>query len=215
MASSLLYSYLLLLSIICLFLPSSSSAASTIMLAGDSHAEMSEMILQDVCGGSKVVNVGVSGSQAYEFATGDMITGGCIDRPQRCTPDGVFTSEESDEVSTDFTHMYLSLGGNDWLDNGCTASIQDGVSDSVRGAINEMLRAGPSGMKILMTGYSYASDEFDDCTPGDLPLLMEAIENAVKSCDDPSRVEYIDVIGLFGGTPSKPFSNKKFYEDAI
>lgn len=175
--------------------------SSSVLMLGDSSGAYAETTLHKHCGGSSVVNACVSGSTAAEWA-----------QP------GVFASRVDEAVgSRAFTHVWLGMGGNDFLDTCGSHPISAIVADVRR--VIAMVRAHPnlSKARIFATGYCQATSDvqsmFDECayTPEALVELNRVWR--MVSEEDPSIV-FFDTFEDCGGSASA-FSPGHLHVDAI
>jgi len=176
-------------------------------------AELSFDILAYTCSGKSVVNLGISGSTAHEFFTGKAETEGCIDS-NVCSAKNAFKSK----YGSGYTHVWLSVGGNDWLGAACDSYIESTLEDEISGVIDSVFNESPDkGIKILITGYGYPSESVGDCPKGNekVDRLHKAIKQAaVKNGNSDSILFVQATLELFGGSTSN-YSDDKWFADAI
>ena len=118
----------------------------SVVLLGDSWAEMSGTSLANFCKGAKVTNKGRRGSTAKEWATGSTC-------PLKEQPSERRSCNSSVVMgSGSFTHAVLSVGGNDFLDSSCSIQPSE-LQRRLEAAIGAVKAAGPAGMKVVLAGY--------------------------------------------------------------
>ena len=198
--------FVLLFSELCCLL----AAASNILLLGDSMAELSYNYVSGACPNSKVVNSGVSSSTAAEWAassTNCPAGGGAS-----CSAATAFAA------APQTTHVWLSVGGNDFLDGGCLgdATSLQSLTTTIQNAITTVRAAVGSQVKIVMTGYCIAKmplSEFGgNCgTRAALNALNTAVGQATVGL---ANVEYVDA-SYFCGATATSYSDPAFFLDAI
>jgi len=189
------------------------SSLDDILIMGDSMAELSFDILAKSCSGKSVINLGVSGSTANEFFTGQAETGGCIDGDV-CSAKDAFKSN----YGSGYTHVWLSVGGNDWLGAQCDADIESTLEDKISGVIDSVFKESPKGgIKLLITGYGYPSDAVGECPKGNekVDRLQNAIQQAAVNNVNADSILFVQAtLELFGGSTTN-YSDKKWFADAI
>lgn len=189
-------------------------AATDIIIIGDSWAEGARQILATNCAGKTVVNRGVGGSTAKEWSTETEETEGCVKPGQHCTAASAFEAQ----YGKDYTHAWLSVGGNDWLGSSCGKDNPTQEADllaNVKNTITKVLAKAPTGLRILMTGYGTLSAQISDaCDATAVVKLQAAIKTAAEAF--PDSVVFIDVMELFGGSVSSGmYSDAQWYGDNI
>jgi lysophospholipase L1-like esterase len=142
-------------------------AEADILIIGDSHAQASKNYLEQVCKGKKVNNLGVGGTTALQWsqnARGGRCAGSSIGA---CSIAEAF----SPKYGRGYTHLWISLGGNDFLMSRCTMSeteLQHRINEVVKSA---RAAAGPN-VTIVLLGYPRPTEQFSkrvcpDLKPGD------------------------------------------------
>lgn len=193
-------------------------AATDIIVLGDSWGEGAGIKeLAVACPQKTMVNRAVGGSTASAWAgsslegAGD--TNGCkaagaIGGKSDCSAASAFDAS----FGKGYTHAWLSVGGNDFLGQGCAAGTVEDIGKAVEDAIKKVVAAGPTGMKILMTGYGTPSvDVGEGCKAGAVAPLQAVIKAAAEASE---HVTFVDVMDAFGGSASK-HSDEKWYADNI
>ena len=184
-----------------------------ILAIGDSWASLSGNYLANVCGSSTtrpMQNDGKSGSTAKEWAYNRM---------------GV---EAIENRRYEYTHVWLSVGGKDFLDNKCDMSIADKVAANVVNVIKQVVDAShgeaavgevafQQDLKILYFGYSIPSR--DVCGQGRTAKLFarqgEIIFDAIRNSDYAEYVTMFDISDMFVTSESSPLSDPSYFADAI
>eukprot|EP00986_Skeletonema_menzelii_P017254 scaffold18509_cov158-Skeletonema_menzelii.AAC.4 len=184
-----------------------------ILIIGDSWASLSGNYLANVCGPSTtrpIQNDAISGSTAKEWAY------------NRLGVEAIDTSE------IEYTHVWLSVGGNDILDKECDMSIVDKVAANVINVIKQVVDASRGeaavgkvayreDLKILYFGYSIPSR--DVCGQGRTASLYakqtEIIFEAIRNSDYAEYVTTIDISDMFVTSESSPLSDPSYFADAI
>lgn len=171
-----------------------------IIMLGDSGCEYACKDIERFCAGSTVVNKGVTGSTAAQW-----IRGYC---PSGCN----FTEAFSPDYGSGYTHAWVSIGGNDYLDSGCMLKGAD-LTRRIQKFYDELRKYAPPGIKIVQWSYVTPSESLPigSCSHG--PDLMvpgaSAVEEAAKANPD---VTYVDVKHATGSTPTT-FSPKATHAD--
>ena len=198
---------LLLILVTFLQLVKYSVANGAILLLGDSMAEWTDDALKDICkppfgsGGTEreIQNDAISGSTAEEWVKQDL------------------AKESFEDAKYDYQYVWLSIGGNDFLDSGCGVD-NDTLSNYILTIISQIFESSSNeDLKILFTGYSVPSE--DVCGGGRTTTLIKATlehqRNAIKSSTYSNRVEVMDITDEFVTSSSAPYSDYKWYEDSI
>jgi hypothetical protein len=97
-------------------------------------------------------NRGVSGSTAREWQEAEGCGG------TACSPAAAFDTGE-------YTHAWVSIGGNDYLQNDCRPP--EDLRNVIDTAFEDIAAAAGPGVKILTTGYGAVSTDDEVCTPAD------------------------------------------------
>ena len=184
-----------------------------ILVIGDSWASLSGNYLANVCGSSTtrpIQNDAISGSTAKKWAYNRL---------------GV---EAIDKSEYEYTHVWLSLAGNDFLDNKCDMRIADKVAANVVNVIKQVVDASrgeaavgkvayKKDLKILYFGYSIPSR--DVCGQGRTAMLYEKqteiIFDAIHNSHYADYVTTIDISDIFVTSESSPLSDPSYFADAI
>lgn len=175
------------------------STAGPIILVGDSAVEYSLNYLDKYCGTTQPIrNSGVGGTEASQWAL----------------PNGDLILDAFAGGQGTYTHAWLSVGGNDFLNTGCSFSSEQKslLKANVEKSIANIRDNSDPNLQILMTSYYYPSSAEAGCSvPGALDILHEIISDATAT--DP-LVQFVDIRGLFGGSADS-FSNGKYFVDPI
>lgn len=184
-----------------------------ILVIGDSWASLSGNYLANVCGSSTtrpIQNDAISGSTAKKWAYNRL---------------GV---EAIDKSEYEYTHVWLSLAGNDFLDNKCDMRIADKIAANVVNVIKQVVDASRGeaavgkvayrkDLKILYFGYSIPSR--DVCGQGRTAMLYakqtEVIFDAIHNSHYADYVTTIDISDIFVTSESSPLSDPSYFTDAI
>ena len=184
-----------------------------ILVIGDSWASLSGNYLGNVCGSSNIrpiKNDAKSGSTAKQWAYKRL---------------GV---EVIENARYEYTHVWLSIGGNDFLNNQCDMSIADKVAANVVNVIKQLVDASqgnaavgeipfPHDIKILYFGHSIPSK--DVCGQGRTAELFAEQSNIVfDAIHNSAYAEYVttfDASEMFVTAESSPLSDRKYFADAI
>ncbi len=107
---------------------------------------MGRVHLATFCKGSTVTNSGVGSSTAQEWGAASACP--APDNTRLCSAPAAFSAN----AGTSYTHVWLSVGGNDKMGStGCALTVAQ-VTSRVAAAINAVKAAAP-GAAIVMTGY--------------------------------------------------------------
>jgi len=187
-----------------------------ILVIGDSWASLSGNYAANICGSSSptrpIQNGAKSGSTAKAWAYKRL---------------GV---ESIENARYEYTHVWLSIGGNDFLDNNCDMSIADEVAANVVNVIKQVVDAsqGVAGVdevafqnkediKILYFGYSIPSQ--DVCGQGRTATLFaeqgNIIFDAIQNSDYAEYVTTFDISNMFVTSESSPLSDPSYFVDAV
>jgi len=171
--------------------PASPPGPVNTLVIGDSWAKQSFNYLADDCVGKTVGNFGVDASLAVNWASG-----AC---PQ--IPGGSCSVAAAAQGAPGAQYVWLSVGGNDFVGGGCSASVPD-LATVIGGVLAAVKSALPTA-KILMTGY---------CTPPStaatfVPPACRAasqigpLNDAVKmACDATVGCTFVDATSACGGS---------------
>jgi lysophospholipase L1-like esterase len=184
-----------------------------ILVIGDSWASLSGNYAANICGSSTtrpIQNDAKSGSTAKEWAYNRL---------------GV---ESIEMARYEYTHVWLSIGGNDFLNNKCDMSIADKVAANVVNVIKQVVDAShgeaavgevafQKDVKILYFGYSIPSR--DVCGEGRTATLFakqgEIIFDAIRNSHYADYVTAFDISDMFVTSESSPLSDPSYFADAI
>jgi lysophospholipase L1-like esterase len=175
-----------------------------ILVLGDSWASLSGDYLSNVCGPQSYRNVqndAKSGTTAEEWAS-----------------DGTAIQSMS-KASYEYDYVWLSLGGNDFLDNQCDIEITEQVGTDIVTVISHIVEnsSNQDNLKILYFGYSIPS--YDICGDGTTASLFREqgslIRTAIKKSNYSEYVTVMDVSKEFVTYSSSPLSDSKYYVDEI
>ena len=195
-----------------LYLNYSTSSAQTIneggaiLVLGDSWASASGDFLTGVCGlvengtesnEREVTNNGKSGSTAKQWVSNGVV------------------QQSFSNTQNQFDHVWLSIGGNDFLGNNCDDGVNDEITGDIEQVVGDIFNASTNDeLKILMTGYGYPSEDVcgNGRTISQFDKLNSSIQEAMNKID---RVTYVDVSSEFVTSESSPYSDKEWYADSI
>lgn len=133
-----------------------------------------------------------------------------------------------EQATLAYKYVWLSLGGNDFLNSQCDISLADKIADNVVNVIKQVVDsslgvASPGqeslnhDIKILYFGYSLPSS--DVCGQGKTDNLFakqeEIIFDAIRQSDYSEYVTLIDISDMFVTSESSPLSDPSYYVDAI
>eukprot|EP00933_Yihiella_yeosuensis_P072080 TRINITY_DN80376_c0_g1_i1.p1 TRINITY_DN80376_c0_g1~~TRINITY_DN80376_c0_g1_i1.p1 ORF type:complete len:250 (+),score=42.62 TRINITY_DN80376_c0_g1_i1:105-854(+) len=187
MAHSTFFGYLLFLSIL-------GGCCEKVLIVGDSMAEFAKSTLATHCGGVTVVNKGSGGSTAAQWAQ---------------NTDCCNTAEAVTAVGTTPKIAWLSVGGNDFMNGGCSTAqpLQSNIEKAIAN-----LQAKAAGVKVILTGYAgiTADLEISGCSVTKIPDL----NNVIKAAAAAKGATYVDVLTVAGGTAST-YANKGYFTDKI
>ena len=184
-------------------------AYGAILVLGDSWASATGDYLKGICnppfgsGGTEIRDVqndGKSGSTAAEWASQELAKKSIL------------------KAKFDYEHVWLSIGGNDFIGSSCDTDITEEVTNNILTIISHIIDSSSNdNLKILFFGYSYPS--VDICGGGETTSLFEETmtyqREAIGSSSYSARVEVIDISDSFVTSASAPLSDKKWYEDDI
>ena len=178
----------------------------SILVLGDSWASLSGDFLSGVCGlgengaetsTREVTNAGKSGSTAKQWVSNGEV------------------EKSFNNADNDFDHAWLSIGGNDFLGNGCDDSENDEITGNIKLVVRDIFDASSNDeLKILMTGYGYPSE--DVCGSGRTITQFDKLNSSIQQAMSKiARVTYVDVSSEFVTSDSAPYSDKEWYADGI
>ena len=144
-------------------------ANPVVLMIGDSSGEFAGTSLADFCAGATVVNRAISGTFATQWGTSGGT--GCDPSTDTCCGADGGTCQASNAFSTTYgtgySHVWIGLGGNDYLDApGCGMSQAEletritSVLTEVKGAASA---AGYGAIPILATGYCQPIEAVGAC----------------------------------------------------
>ena len=174
--------------------------ANKILFLGDSMAEfMGESLLEEICGDSTVVNAGIGGTTAQQWAEYDV----------------------DDYRSQEWDAVYISVGGNDFLGSGCFLGT-DVLKSRIEAAIENIVwEIAPGASSYVVTGYCMPKAPLpipgDVCSkPSDILPLQQALAALSPNLPEESKdkLTVIDSLEFCGGSVSS-FSDPKFFMDTI
>ena len=171
------------------------------LIVGDSIAEYMGRTLETFCPGSQVYNVGKSGSTAEDWA--------------KMSSDVV-----KDCKDTDWDEVYISIGGNDILDSGCSITANELYKTLDDAVTNIATKIAPGASTYLVPGYCIASGPASGgcATPDNMAAFSEVFEMMQKdglSVEDQGiNVVVTNSISECGGSESS-FSDTKYFVDPI
>ncbi len=132
----------------------------------------------------------------------------------------------------EYTHVWLSVGGNDFLGNQCDLSIADKVAANIVNVIKQVVDASQGqgddeategedadtqDIKILYFGYAIPSK--DVCGSGQTATLFEKqrqiVFDAIHDSDYAEYVTTIDISKMLVTSESSPLSDSSYFADAI
>jgi lysophospholipase L1-like esterase len=175
-----------------------------ILVLGDSWASLSGDVLSNICGPGtsprNIQNDAKSGSTAAEWASKEM------------------AASSLSKAKFDHDYVWLSVGGNDFLDSKCDIGVTEQVATNVLQVISHIVEnSSNEDLRILYFGYSYPSK--DICGGGTTADLFDAsnkhIRDAIKNSNYSDYVKVLDISNEFVTAGSAPLSDEKWYADAI
>ena len=170
---------------------------------GDSWTAFAGATLSTYCKGATTINQGTSSSTASHW-----ITGSCPDlgEPGACNMTQAFAS------GTGFTHVVISIGGNDFLDTDGCMMKRAAVKAQVSLVVNAARQAGPAGMRILLVGYCMPTQPVADCE--EQSRILELNGGIAEAAAAAADVTYLDGTYKCGGTEST-WSPGTHHQDSI
>lgn len=173
----------------------------SILLLGDSWAAISGDYAANICGLKTtrlITNDAENGSTANEWAEKETAV------------------ESMTKAEYDYEYVWLSLGGNDFLDNKCDIDMAEEVAADIVTVIGQVVDNSPNeNIKILYLGYAVPSD--DVCGNGMTSELFEAmtytIFGAIKASDYAKYVTLHDISEMFMPWGSNLSDEYYFYDD--
>ena len=179
--------------------------SSRILMVGDSMAEFMGQALESFCANSKVYNAGIGGTTAQQWSSYSK-----DDLPSEC-------GMGSWDV------VYISVGGNDMLNSGCSmtsSELKDRIENAITNVVNNLA---PGASKYVLTGYCMPSQPEEDSnsaggcnTPADFLAISDAFNDISSQSLGLSNSSLVinDSISLCGGSKSS-FSDFQYFQDSI
>ena len=178
-----------------------------ILVLGDSWVSASGDFLSNVCGlvengtesdKREVTDNDYSGSTAKQWVSNGVV------------------QQFFSNAHNQFDHVWLNIGGNDFLGNNCDDNVNDEINGDIEQVVGGIFYKSPNNeLKILMTGYGYPTSE-DICCNGQLisqfDKLNSSIQQAMNKID---RVTHVDISSEFVTSESSPYSDKEWYAGNI
>jgi hypothetical protein len=179
------------------------TSAVDILVLGDSWAAHSLDYLAGNCAGKTVLNRGVDGSTAAQWAAGS-----CPGLPLGCSAAAAF------QGVVGVKSVWFSIGGNDFLKSGCMSTGAQ-ISQVVKLALSALKVAAPK-VKILMTGYSTPQPAVAKAIPScNSPVLIGTLNDAIKAaCTANPACKCVDAVSACGGSRAT-FSHPQYFQDAM
>ena len=170
--------------------------------------------IENVCAGSTVTNLAISGSTAWQWGKGSKY------KP--------YVPGKTTATDLDFTHIWLSVGINDWLApgedkdteapgadaKGCQLSLEQitaRIQSAVDATRDAAVKAGIPEVKIILTGYCIpATNEAskNECKLGvnglDYDILTKAYTNIAKQ----DNIAFVNIAQRCGGLSGPPGRGK-------
>ncbi len=174
-----------------------------ILAVGDSMAEFMGQTLESFCEESKVYNAGIGGTTAEQWSS--------------------YSQDDIVDCGEDWDVVYISVGGNDLLESGCTlkpSTLTSRIEDAVANVVQNIA---PGAKTYILTGYCIpAGPEGDEeetaCSdPSGYESMSVAIRNiSTDSLGLPpnSSLQVFDSSTICGGS-SNSFSNADYFQDPI
>ena len=182
---------------------STTTEHGSILVVGDSWASLSGDYMANICGPQTtrpIQNDAKSGSTADDWASGEIAV------------------KSMTNAKYDYDYVWLSVGGNDFLDSQCDLDIAEEVATNIVTIISHIVdNSANEKIKILYLGYSYPSA--DICGNGKTTDLFDEqgaiIRSAIKNSGYASYVTVMDISSEFVTYSSKPLSDPSYYADYI
>jgi len=143
------------------------------------------------CAGKNVINIAESGSTAEEWLSGDIRIG----------------QAKGEAISS----VYLSLGGNDMMGNGCRTSFFPVIRQRLNAVVAQIRVEYGSSIPIVMTGYGMGAGAGDGCGES----VLFAYNAVIESVATETGAIFVDIHHLFKNNPSDPFGNPEYFVDDI
>lgn len=187
------------------YISSTTTTEGSILLLGDSWASLSGDYAANICGLSstrQVTNAAKAGTTASQWAEGETAI------------------QSMEKAEYEYDYVWISLGGNDFLDNKCDISLAEEVAADIVTVIGHVVDNSPNeNIKILYFGYSVPSD--DVCQNGMTAQLFEEqgaiIFEAIQASDYAKYVTLLDISEMFVKTwgSNGGLSDPYYYYDEI
>jgi hypothetical protein len=199
-----------------------------ILAVGDSMVEYMGQSLESFCQGSVLWNAGIEGTTALEWAS---YTVDDVDTIAAKCP--FLDNEDSSLAQPEFVPwdvVYISVGGNDLIESGCTLSAEE-MKLRIEAAIENIVQnLAPGALTYVLAGYcmptpdgneyiNWSDSEESNCqSPSDYKSLMDAIFNDFlgENIDLPqgTSLQVVHSIEACGGSTSS-FSREEYFQDPI
>ncbi len=191
------------------------ASAENLLILGDSWASASQDFLSHVCSplsfilgdaadtqGIKILNVqndAKAGSDAAQWASGEV-------------------ARKSFEKS-DFDYVWLSLGGNDFLDtSGCDMEQKQEIAENVLSVISQIVDSSSNeNIKILYFGYGIPTADIcgGGTTAARMDEILHYIRDSIGSSAFSSYVTLVEITSEFVTPQSAPLSDAQWFYDSI
>lgn len=119
---------------------------------------------------------------------------------------GDFASQTEGVVPAEITRIWLTIGGNDFL-NACQTITMSEIKTRVQNVVDQVVTTFPNA-QIAMTGYTTppcASDCWTPTRSSDLANVYSQLSN----------ITYFNIQGWVGGSGAGSPSDSKYYQDCI
>ncbi len=182
---------------------STAAAQIKILAVGDSMVEFMGQSLESFCADAKVYNAGIGGTTATQWAS--------------------YSKDDISGCGMDWDVVYISVGGNDLLESGCTIESSELKNRIEKAVSNVVQNLAPQASTYVLTGYCtpYAPEEDleqSGCSnPSGYVAMSDAIRNlSTDAIGLPSNasLEVIDSSSVCGGSATS-FSNEAYFQDPI
>jgi len=199
-----------MLNFILIFVFTALAQKETLVIIGDSWARLAGDTLEKYCDGREVLNFGISGATAKQFAAQkDCDTDVGYDS-HCCTGDGrtcnlVDHINNIDRTKYNPTQAWLSIGGNDYQDFGCDSSTIPQMKRDIKNIIGQIKSTGIDD--VIMTGYSILPKPVKGC---DAEMLFDQIKKAAVT----AGARYVDIHDKFGSEDYNVPANWKYFKDS-
>ena len=165
---------------------------------GDSWADEEYLgnTLEENCASKETINVGVSGALASMWANG-----------HECC--GIPTW-----IRSPITHVYMSLGGNDYMDRNCGESAFPGIRRDLTDVIEKLRSQFGQNVAITMTGYGIPSRVLPmerNCNRDSFARFQLELASIASL----NNVQFVDVSEWFLARPSDQWSSSTYFVDDI